>query len=40
MFINLGANSIEVITLLCLLKLKYPNRITLIRGNHETRGIT
>lgn len=35
-----GAHSVEVITLLCLLKIKYPLRITLIRGNHETRGIT
>ena len=35
-----GANSVEVIALLSLLKLKYPNRVTLIRGNHETKGIT
>lgn len=27
-------------TLLSLLKLRYPERVTLIRGNHETKGIT
>lgn len=37
---NLGPASIEVITLLTVLKLKYPERVTLIRGNHETKGIT
>lgn len=35
-----GAHSVEVISLLSLMKIKYPNRVTLIRGNHETRGIT
>lgn len=35
-----GYHSVEVITLLFLLKLKYPDRITLIRGNHETRAVT
>ena len=39
-FILLGPASIEVITLLSLLKLKYPERMTLLRGNHETKGIT
>jgi serine/threonine-protein phosphatase PPG1 len=27
-------------TLLSLLKLRYPERVSLIRGNHETKGIT
>lgn len=39
-YVDRGAHSVEVITLLCLLKIKYQNRITMIRGNHETRGIT
>jgi serine/threonine-protein phosphatase 6 catalytic subunit len=30
----------EVFTMLLLLKLKYPGNITILRGNHETRGIT
>jgi serine/threonine-protein phosphatase PPG1 len=38
--LNQGAHSVEVISLLSLLKIRYPNRVTLIRGNHETRGIT
>lgn len=39
-YVDRGAHSVEVITLLSLLKIKFPNRVTLIRGNHETRGIT
>lgn len=39
-YVDRGPHSIEVIILLSLFKLKYPQRITLIRGNHETRVIT
>lgn len=39
-YVDRGAHSVEVITLLCLLKIKYPTRMAMIRGNHETRGIT
>lgn len=30
---------LEVITLLLLLKVRWPDRITLLRGNHETRQV-
>jgi len=39
-YVDRGPHSIETIVLLALLKLKYPKRITLIRGNHETRVVT
>ncbi len=39
-YVDRGAFSIETICYLLLLKLKHPKRITLIRGNHETRQIT
>lgn len=32
--------SVETISLLVCLKLRYPNRVHLIRGNHESRGVT
>jgi len=38
--INRGAFSVETITLLLCLKLRYPHRITLLRGNHESKSIT
>jgi hypothetical protein len=38
-FVDRGSHSLETICLLLALKLKYPNRIHLIRGNHEDRWI-
>jgi len=38
-FIDRGANSLETICLLLALKIRYPEQIHLIRGNHEDRWI-
>jgi diadenosine tetraphosphatase ApaH/serine/threonine PP2A family protein phosphatase len=38
--VDRGANSVETLTLLLLLKVRYPTKVTLIRGNHETRQVT
>jgi len=34
-FVDRGFNSVETFLLLLALKVRYPDRITLIRGNHE-----
>ncbi|ORZ02357.1 serine/threonine specific protein phosphatase [Syncephalastrum racemosum] len=39
-FVDRGRYSLETLTLLLLLKVKYPDRITLTRGNHESRNVT
>lgn len=39
-FVDRGFYSVETILLLLALKARYPDRITLIRGNHESRQIT
>ena len=39
-YVNRGFHSIETICLLFALKLRYTDRITMLRGNHESRIIT
>jgi len=39
-FVDRGFNSVESVLLLIALKVRYPDRMTLIRGNHESRQIT
>jgi serine/threonine-protein phosphatase 4 catalytic subunit len=39
-FVDRGFHSVETFLLLLALKVRYPDRIALIRGNHESREIT
>lgn len=39
-YVDRGYNSVETFLLLLALKVRYPERIFLIRGNHESRQIT
>merc|ERR1712093_384002 len=39
-YVDRGYFSVECVSLLISFKVRYPERITILRGNHETRQIT
>jgi len=39
-YVDRGYNSVETIEYMICLKIKYPDKFVLLRGNHESRNIT